>query len=119
MQRVSEGKIESMFIKSVSTLATFSPDGMAKTTVARGDFLFAGLNSFEPGQEHAPHAHHGQDKLYVVLQGRGTVQVGDETEILTPGDAAFAPSGIMHAIRNTGSDRLVVMAILSPPPGGK
>jgi hypothetical protein len=27
------------------------------------------------------------------------VQVGDQTECLSAGDAAFAPSGIVHAIR--------------------
>ena len=105
-----------MFVKKLSSLANFAPDKMGKATVAQGEFLFAGLNSFEPGQEHAPHAHAGQDKLYVVLEGSGEVQVGDQTEVLSAGDAAFAPSGVMHSIRNPGPHRLVVMAILSPPP---
>jgi mannose-6-phosphate isomerase-like protein (cupin superfamily) len=106
-----------MFIQNVSGLATFSPAGMGKRTVAHGAFLFAGLNSFEPGQEHAPHAHEGQDKLYVILEGSGTVQIGDTSQVLAAGDAAFAPSGVMHSIRNTGAERLVVMAVLAPPPG--
>jgi quercetin dioxygenase-like cupin family protein len=90
---------------------------MGKTNFAQGDFLFAGLNSFEPGQEHAPHAHAGQDKLYVVLEGAALVQVGAETELLSAGDAAFAPSGIIHSVRNPGPQRLVDMAVLAPPPG--
>src|ERR1700722_16553871 len=106
-----------MFVKQVAGPAKFSPDKMGKGTVAHGESLFAGLNCFEPGQEHAPHAHEGQDKLYFVLEGSGVVQVGDETELLTAGDAAFAPSGIIHAIHNPGPERLVVMAILAPPPG--
>jgi len=89
---------------------------MGKTTIAQGDYLFTGLNCFEPGQEHAPHAHQGQDKLYVVLEGKSIVTIGDQTEEMTAGDAAFAPSGVLHAIRNPGPDRLVVMAILAPPP---
>ena len=105
-----------MFIKSVSTLARFQPDKMAKSTVAQGDFLFAGLNSFEPGQEHVLHAHEGQDKLYFILEGSGVVRVGDETELLSAGDAALAPSGVVHSIRNPGHQRLIVMAILAPPP---
>jgi quercetin dioxygenase-like cupin family protein len=107
-----------MFVKKVAGLAAFSPDKMGKSNVVRGEHLFAGLNSFEPGQEHAPHAHQGQDKLYFVLEGRGMVQVGDATEELSAGDAALAPSGVVHAIRNPGPGRLVVMAILSPPPRG-
>lgn len=105
-----------MFVKKASSFATFSPDKMSKSTLAQGEFLFAGLNSFESGQEHAPHAHQGQDKLYFILEGSGIVQVGQETELLSAGDAAFAPSGVIHAIRNPGPQRLVVMAILAPPP---
>jgi len=92
---------------------------MGKVDLMRGDLLFAGLNCFEPGQQHAAHAHAGQDKLYLLLEGSGLVQVGDEIEQLSAGDMAFAPSGVMHSIRNTGSERLVVVAILAPPPGTK
>jgi len=106
-----------MFVKQVSSLAKFAADKMGKSTVTQGDFLFAGLNSFEPGQEHAPHAHQGQDKLYVILEGCGTVQIGEQSELLSAGDAAFAPSGVLHSIRNPGPRRLVVMAVLAPPPG--
>jgi mannose-6-phosphate isomerase-like protein (cupin superfamily) len=105
-----------MFVQRVSSLAKFTPEKMGKSTIAQGDFLFAGLNSFEPGQEHAPHAHEGQDKLYLILEGSGIVQVGDRTETLSAGGAAFAPSGIIHSIRNPGPERLVVMAVLGPPP---
>jgi mannose-6-phosphate isomerase-like protein (cupin superfamily) len=112
-------KLAVMFVKNVSTLAKFSADKMGKSTVVQGDFLFAGLNCFEPGQEHTPHAHAGQDKLYFILEGSGVVTVGDLAETLSAGDAAFAPSGVMHSIHNSGPDRLVVMAVLAPPPPGK
>ena len=105
-----------MFFKKVSNLAQFAPDRMAKTTVGQGEYLFAGLNAFEAGQEHAPHVHEGQDKLYIVLEGSGMVNVGEEAKILSAGDAAFAPSGVLHSIRNPGPHRLVVMAVLAPPP---
>ena len=105
-----------MFIKAVSSLAQFAPDRMGKSTVAQGASLFAGLNSFEPGQEHAAHIHEGQDKLYYVLEGSGVVQIGERIETLSPGDAALAPSGVLHSIHNPGPQRLIVMAILAPPP---
>jgi quercetin dioxygenase-like cupin family protein len=105
-----------MFFQRVTSFAKFTPEKMGKSTLAQGTFLFAGLNSFEPGQEHTPHAHTDQDKLYFVLEGSGMVQVGDQTEHLSAGDAAFAPSGIVHSIRNPGPERFVVMAVLGPPP---
>ena len=112
-------KLAIMFIRKASSAATFARDKMTKCTLAQGDFLFAGLNCFEPGQEHALHAHEGQDKLYFILEGSGLVQVGEETELLSVGDAAFAPSGVIHSIRNPGPLRLVMMAVLAPPPSGK
>jgi len=108
-----------MFIQNLASLARFQPDKMGKADVARGDSLFAGLNCFEPGQQHALHSHAGQDKLYFLLEGMGEVRIGDESRSLTAGDAAFAPSGVPHSISNTGSSRLIVMAVLAPPPPAK
>jgi len=108
-----------MIVKRVVDLAEFRADGMGKSTVARGDFVYAGLNAFEPGQEHQAHAHEGQDKLYFVLDGSGEVTVGDETELLTAGDLALAPAGVMHSVKNPGPNRLVVLTILAPPPRAK
>lgn len=105
-----------MFVKQVAGRARFLADKMGKGEVVSGESLFTGLNCFEPGQEHAPHAHAGEDKLYFILEGSGVVQVGDQTETLSVGDAAFAPAGVVHSIRNPGPERLVVMAVLAPPP---
>jgi mannose-6-phosphate isomerase-like protein (cupin superfamily) len=105
-----------MFVKRISSFAKFAPDRMGKSTLVQGDFLFAGLNSFESGQEHALHAHEAQDKLYVILEGSGMVRVGEQTELLSAGDAAFAPAGVVHSISNPGPNRLVVLAVLAPPP---
>lgn len=105
-----------MFFKNLASQAIFRPEKMGKTSIVEGDELFAGLNCFEPGQEHASHAHDGQDKLYVVLEGSGLVTVDKQIEKLSAGDAAFAPAGIMHSIQNPGPERLIVMAILAPPP---
>ena len=105
-----------MIIKRAADLARFSSEKMGKVDLARGETLFAGLNCFEPGQEHAAHAHAGQDKLYIVLEGDAEIHVGEEQAMVSAGAAAFAPSGVLHSIKNTGTTRLVVMAVLAPPP---
>ena len=106
-------------IQNLARYAEFSPTKMAKTTIAHGESLFAGLNCFEPGQEHAAHAHQGQEKLYVVLQGQAEIQVGAEKKIVSAGGGAFSPSGVMHSVRNIGNTRLIVLAVLAPPPAAK
>src|ERR1700730_10775789 len=105
-----------MIVNHLAGLADFSSDKMVKTTIATGETLFAGLNCFEPGQEHKAHAHAGQDKLYVVLEGDAEIEVGGETQLVAAGGGAFAPSGVMHSVRNRGETRLVVLAVLAPPP---
>jgi len=105
-----------MFFKNLSAMARFNADKMGKTDVARGDSMLVGLNCFEPGQEHTLHAHAGQDKLYYVLQGSASVVIGDEEHRLEAGDAAFAPSEVPHSMRNRSASRLIVMAVLAPPP---
>ena len=105
-----------MFFKNFAGTAMFSPEKMAKTNLARGEFMFAGLNCFEPGQEHAAHAHAGQDKLYVVLEGEAEITVGQEKQVIGAGGGAFAASGVSHSVRNCGNTRLVMLAVLAPPP---
>ena len=105
-----------MISKHLAGLAEFSSEKMAKSTVSHGETLFTGLNCFEPGQEHSAHAHAGQDKFYVVMEGEAEIQVGGETKIVNAGGGAFAPAGVLHSVRNCGSGRLIVMAVLAPTP---
>jgi quercetin dioxygenase-like cupin family protein len=105
-----------MILRSVASTAQFSDAKMGKTTIVKGTHLFVGLNCFEPGQEHALHCHSGQEKLYVVMEGNAIVQIGEQQETLAAGGIAFAPDGVQHSVKNPGPGRLVVMAILAPPP---
>ena len=96
--------------------ASFDPGRMGKSTLFRSDRLLVGLNAFEPGQEHRLHAHEGMDKVYHVLQGSGAFLLEDGEEPMTEGTMLVAPDGVPHGIRNTGDDRLVVLAVLAPAP---
>ena len=50
--------------------AVYRSDKMGKATLFRSDRMLVGLNAFEPGQEHALHAHAGMDKVYQVIEAR-------------------------------------------------
>jgi mannose-6-phosphate isomerase-like protein (cupin superfamily) len=96
--------------------ASFRADKMGKATLFASDRVLVGLNCFEPGQEHALHAHAGQDKVYQVVSGRGVCLLDGREIALEPGVLLVAPEGVPHGIRNTGGERLVVLAILAPAP---
>ena len=105
-----------MIVRSAASRAEFRPGKMGKVNLLAGGNVFAGLNCFEPGQKHSLHTHPGQDKLYYVLQGEGEVTVGAAVERIAPGDLVLAKSGEPHALFNPGPERLVVMAVMAPPP---
>ena len=97
-------------------LAVFSPEKMGKATIFLSDRLLVGLNCFEPGQEHRLHTHEGMDKVYHVLTGRGRFVLEGRELDMEAGMMLVAPEGIGHGIRNTGDERMVVLAILAPAP---
>lgn len=97
--------------------ATWSSTKMGKSTLYSSPHMLVGLNAFEPGQEHALHAHAGMDKVYQVLSGRGLLLLQDREIDLEPGMTVVAPGDVPHGLRNTGDERLLVLAVLAP--GGK
>ena len=105
-----------MIVHNPAAKAVFRPDKMGKADLVTAESLFAGLNCFEPGQQHKLHTHPGQDKLYLVLEGEGEVTVNDQVQRVGAGDLVLARSGEPHAMSNPGPGRLVVLAILAPPP---
>jgi quercetin dioxygenase-like cupin family protein len=97
--------------------AVYDSGRMGKSTLFESERLLVGLNTFEPGQEHKLHAHSGMDKVYHVLAGRGVFLLDEGRETpMEAGTMLIAPEGVLHGIRNTGTERLLVLAILAPAP---
>jgi quercetin dioxygenase-like cupin family protein len=89
---------------------------MGKSTIFASPRLLVGLNAFEPGQAHALHAHTGQDKVYQVIEGEGLFLLEGRELAMRAGDVLVAPENVPHGVKNTGSGRLLVVAILAPAP---
>ena len=96
--------------------AAYAADKMGKTTIFESSRLLVGLNAFEPGQEHKLHAHAGQDKVYHVLEGEGLFLLDGQELPMAAGDLLVAPDGVPHGVRNTGTERLLVLVVLAPAP---
>ena len=96
--------------------AVWRADRMGKSTLFESPRLLVGLNAFEPGQMHQLHAHAGMDKVYQVLEGEGTFLLEGRALPARAGDLLVAPEGVPHGVHNTGSGRLLVLAILAPRP---
>jgi quercetin dioxygenase-like cupin family protein len=96
--------------------ATWRADKMGKSTLYESRQLLVGLNAFEAGQVHALHSHAGMDKAYYILEGEGQFLLEGREMSARTGELLVAPADVPHGIRNTGSGRLLVLAILAPAP---
>jgi len=68
-----------------------------------------------PDSEQPLDAHPGHEQVYVIVQGRGLMMVGEEQQEVVAGTLVFIPSDTLHAIRNTGQEPLVYVSATAPP----
>mgnify|MGYP001566409796 FL=1 len=76
--------------------------------------FFCDIYCFEPGQEQKSHIHGEQDKVYLVLEGQGTFQVGSEKQVLGPWQGTMAPAREEHGVKNHTDQRLKVLVFVAP-----
>ena len=62
----------------------------------------------------APHFHPRAEEIYYIVEGHGSMQVGNEIHPVGPGDAIAIPPGARHQIRNTGSVVLKFLCCCAP-----
>ncbi len=75
-----------------------------------------GLVVLEPGKRAWPHhEHYGQEELFIILAGEGTIRYGDGTSSVKTGDVIFTPpgKGTAHQIVNTSDKELRYLAFSS------
>ncbi len=79
--------------------------------------MSAGLYALPPGGTD-PQTPHGEDEVYYVIRGHGTLQVGGRELPVTPGTTAFVPKRVEHRFHSfpEGLELLVVFAPAEQPP---
>jgi quercetin dioxygenase-like cupin family protein len=102
--------------KSFASLRRFSSEKMQKLNVFETERFFLDVYCLSPGQEQKPHAHAASDKVYAVLEGEVEVRVGSESRSLAAGEAALAPAGSDHGLRNASSSPAAVLVFMAPHP---
>lgn len=61
-----------------------------------------------------PHYHPQTEEIYYILEGTGSMRIGDELREVRPGDAIAIPPGATHQIRNTGTVVLKFLCCCAP-----
>jgi quercetin dioxygenase-like cupin family protein len=105
-----------MQVIEVFSRKLFAEEKMQKVNLYETDNLFCDLYCLRPGQAQKPHSHGGADKVYFVLEGEATIQVGEDEQVLRAGQISLAPSGIIHGVKNTGQENSTLLVIMAPNP---
>ncbi|HSL02681.1 MAG TPA: cupin domain-containing protein [Nitrospiraceae bacterium] len=103
-----------MNIVNLSEFQQFNSEKMKKSNIFQTPRFFCDIYCFEPGQEQKGHIHGEQDKVYLVLEGQGTFQVGSEKQVLGSGQGTMAPAGEAHGVKNHTDQRLKVLVFVAP-----
>lgn len=74
------------------------------------------IASVRPGEATTPHAH-DECETFIVLSGRGRMEIDDETALLADGDVVFIPRNQTHSFCNLSDrERLVFISIFWDSP---
>ena len=68
----------------------------------------------EPNGGQVPWHNQEQEEVYMVLQGRGEICVGEEKSEITAGQCVFLPPTVFHQLTNLGETPLHMMYIYCP-----
>jgi len=83
-----------------------------KTTGARNYIL--GHAELAPGAVDEAHAHDYGEETIFVIRGEGMLFAQDEEFALKPGSCVFIPRGVVHSVRNIGSEPLLAIFANGP-----
>ncbi len=102
--------------KNIPSQVRFSVEKMQKVNLFETGNFFCDLYCLEPGQVQKPHTHVEGDKIYFVLEGHGTIQVGEEEKVVEQNEICLAESGLVHGVNNTSDERLTLLVFMAPNP---
>ncbi len=65
------------------------------------------------GASQKPHKH-PPEQTYIILQGQGKMNVGDESRSVQKGDIIYIPSDIPHFLENTSDETIIYISASAP-----
>jgi len=103
-------------VQHLPNVRGFSEAKLQKHNLFTTERFFLDVYCLRPGQAQTPHAHAGSDKVYLVLEGRPTVELDGTSQELREGDAVLCPAGSSHGLRNASTADARVLVMMTPPP---
>jgi mannose-6-phosphate isomerase-like protein (cupin superfamily) len=80
-----------------------------------GQHLQLVLMTIQPGDEIGAEVHEDRDQFFRFEEGRGQVDIDDNTYDVEDGSGVIVPAGARHNVRNTGDAPLKLYTLYGPP----
>jgi quercetin dioxygenase-like cupin family protein len=89
-------------------------DWLCRPDIVEADKLLLVRVHMPPGAGHAFHTHPEMEEIIYILEGTAEQWVDREKSILSAGQMAHIPMGMVHGTYNSSNSTLHFLAILSP-----
>ena len=86
-------------------------DSESPTALSSSDIQYIGAYEYAPGGWITDHIHSNAEQWYFILNGQGTMKVGDEERLAGPGTVVFVPRNTIHSYRVVGDEPLRILNI--------
>jgi len=98
-------------IIDLNALKEFSAAKRVRKVISKTGQLISEMVCYEPGQSSVAHQHPRQDETFFVLDGCVNMNVGGVEYVMPAGSALSVKSGILHDVRNLGTERGVIVFV--------
>ena len=109
---------ETVALEALETRALLGP-GENQRVVEIGRDAHTSHHVVSIRDRETPHRHDRHDLTVVILEGWGTMKIGDEERRVGQGSIVYVPRGTVHAFRNLSDAPAVAYAVYSPAFDGK
>jgi len=104
-----EEVLKGLYIAHGGGVATMLLD----SSVLQGILFFA-YGVLKPGKVIELHTD-PYEEIYYLLQGEGTMSVGDDQQKVSAGDAIWLPYGVPHSLANDGDEDCILVVAAAMP----
>ena len=105
-----EGEIHQHLVKVASYVSSKSP-----VALTSGDVAYSGQSigayEYAPGGWISDHIHSSAEQWYYILNGKGSMKVGDEERICGPDTIVFIPRNTIHSYKVVGDEPFKILNI--------
>lgn len=93
------------------TISPVNPGGMRNKVLAVADGMTVAIQDGSPPK----HLHANAHEIQYILEGTGTIWLGDKEVTVKPGDLVIIPKGTPHAGTKPNGRTIKAIAIKTPP----